>query len=97
MTDLTVYFELTWLSFPLQNEMRFKIKLKLDFMKILLHLFTFEYINSKVLTYCKQNRVWIRHVQKLGEKWVRNGFKRKDNMGWKDDCESIHLKCKPGK
>ena len=26
MTDLTVYFELAWLSFPLQNEIRFKIK-----------------------------------------------------------------------
>ena len=40
MTDLTVYFELANLRFPLQNEMRFKIKLKLDFMKILLHLCT---------------------------------------------------------
>ena len=49
MTDLTVYFELAELSFPLQNEMRFKIKLKLDFMKILLHLCTLEYINSKML------------------------------------------------
>lgn len=26
MTDLTVYFELANLRFPLQNEMRFKIK-----------------------------------------------------------------------
>ena len=33
MTDLTVYFQFAGLSFPLQNEMRFKIKLKLDFMK----------------------------------------------------------------
>lgn len=57
MTDLTVYFELAELSFPLQNEMRFKIKLKLDFMKILLHLCTLEYINSKMPTYNKQNRV----------------------------------------
>lgn len=57
MTDLTVYFELAELSFPLQNEMRFKIKLKLDFMKILLHLCTLEYINSKMPTYYKQNRV----------------------------------------
>lgn len=57
MTDLTVYFELSELSFPLQNEMRFKIKLKLDFMKILLHLCTLEYINSKMPTYYKQNRV----------------------------------------
>ena len=97
MTDLTVYFELAELSFPLQNEMRFKIKLKLDFMKILLHLCTLEYINSKMPTYYKQNRVWIRHVKKLGKRWVRNGFKRKDKMDLKDDCESIHLKCKSGK
>lgn len=50
MTDLTVYFELANLRFPLQNEMRFKIKLKLDFMKILLHLCTLEYINGKMPT-----------------------------------------------
>ena len=57
MTDLTVYFQLAGLSFPLQNEMRFKRKLKLDFMKILLHFCTLEYINSKMPTYYKQNRV----------------------------------------